>query len=87
MAFMQPTADYFTAEEALECAQHEEGYFGEELDPEDYKAGWYACLHAPGYLDRTSYTGPFDDYYAAVAWAMEFYNVDENGDEPTDEAA
>lgn len=83
MAFMVPTADWFSAEEALECAQNEEGYDGSELDPDDYREGWYACLHAPGYLDRTEYTGPFDTYQKAVEWACEFYEVDENGD-PTD---
>ncbi len=81
MAFMKPTADYFTADEALECAQNEEGYDGSALDPDDFKAGWYGCLHAPGYLDRTAYSGPFDSFEGAVAYVMDLYEVDENGDE------
>lgn len=84
MAFMQPTADYFSADEAREYTQWE-GMSEIDIEDHDPGAGWYGYLSAPGYLDRTDYMGPFDAADEAIKAVMEFYEVDENGDELPEE--
>lgn len=75
MAFMKPTADYFTRAEAIEYA------CPSAQDTEQYTAGWYGRLSASGYLDCTDWSGPFASYEEALAHVMDLYEVDENGDE------
>ncbi len=77
MGFMIPTADYFTAEEAADWQR--EAFGGDEYDTP--AAGWYGRLSAPGYLDCTDWSGPFPTAEEALAYVMEFYEVDENGDD------
>lgn len=84
MAFMQPTAAYFTADEAREYTQHD-GMMESEIEDHDPGAGWYGYLSAAGYMDRTDYMGPFDTADEAIKAVMELYEVDENGDELTEE--
>ncbi len=37
------------------------------------RRGWYARLSAPGYLDSTDWTGPFDSEKEAHAFLNEMY--------------
>lgn len=80
MAFMRPTAQFFTVDEAIEWQR--DAFDGDEYDAP--AAGWYGRLSAPGYLDCTDWIGPFDTADEAIKAVMEFYEVDENGDELTD---
>lgn len=82
MGFMVPTAEYMTATQAFEYV----GIQGSlerhpQPDPQDYPAGWYARLSAPGYLDCTDWSGPFKTEEEALQYVMELYDVDEHGDE------
>lgn len=79
MGFMIPTAIYFSRSEAIEYA------CPSAQETEGYTAGWYGYLSAPGYLDRTDYSGPFETEEEAFAYVMEFYGVDENGDDLSDD--
>lgn len=77
MAFMIPVTQHFTAAEAAEWQR--EAFDGDEFDIP--MAGWYGRLSAPGYLDCTDWNGPFDTEQEALAYVMNFYEVDENGDD------
>lgn len=43
--------------------------------------GWYSRLSAPGYMDCTSWHGPYSSEEKALKAVMEQYDVDENGDD------
>lgn len=77
MGFMIPEAEYFSKEEAAEYAVYE---YADPEDRENAKAGWYARLSAPGYLDATDWYGPFNTSDEALAHVMDLYEVDGNGD-------
>ena len=47
--------------------------------------GWYARLSAPGYLDASDWHGPFNTQENALYEIMEFYEVDQNGDDLPEE--
>ena len=63
---------------------------GDNPDPEDFEdyihgtevfdyeaeKGWYARLSAPGYLDATDWTGPFETLEDAKDYIEETYDVD-----------
>lgn len=81
MGFMIPVAERFTAEEAAEYTAHE----FDDREPEDFEAGWYSRLSAPGYMDATDWMGPYATADEALREVMEFYEVDENGGELPEE--
>lgn len=78
MAFMVPTASYFTAEEAAECTADPD--FGAHVSASDYEAGWYGRLSAPGYMDCTDWQGPFPKAWMAIRYVCRTFDVDTNGD-------
>jgi len=80
VAHLQPVAEYLTEDEAREYLTEQ----GEET-PEDFYAGWYSRLSAPGYLDCTDWSGPFTTEKEAFTYVCELYDVDENGDEIPEE--
>ena len=82
MAFMKPETSYFTADEAAEWQS--EAFDGGEYDRPE--AGWYGRLSASGYLDCTDWSGPFATHTEALAHVLYFYEVDENGDSPEENA-
>jgi hypothetical protein len=45
------------------------------------REGWYARLSAPGYLDCTDWTGPYETEDAALDAVKEDHDVDDNGDD------
>jgi len=47
---------------------------------ECFEPGWYARLSAPGYLDCTEWSGPFERGDDALAYVCELYEVDEDGE-------
>jgi hypothetical protein len=47
------------------------------------KEGWYGRLSAPGYLDCTSWQGPYETADEALDAVKEQFDVDDNGD-PSD---
>jgi len=50
------------------------------------RSGFFARLSAPGYLDCTEWSGPFETYEEAQQWVEEFYQVDpETGEELSDD--
>lgn len=88
MAFMKPAATFVHAKEMCEvtplcnefCAletrcEHQDDYENGNA------VGWYGYLTAAGYMDRTDYMGPFESSDEALNAVMEFYEVDENGDD------
>lgn len=75
MAFMRPSADYFTEEELLDILPPD------DTNPDGYCAGWYSRLSASGYLDCTEWNGPYPSEREALAGVMGLYEVDENGNE------
>ena len=77
MAFMQPEAEYLTKDDVLEFKVCE--------ILEDAEAGWYSRLSAPGYLDCTDWSGPFESEQEALDYIMETFDIDENGDDLEDE--
>ena len=77
MAFMKPQAQYLTEREALEYCIFE--------NLQDAEAGWYSRLSAPGYLDCTYWSGPFESEQEALDYIMETFDIDENGDDLEDE--
>ena len=79
MAFMVPVAEYLNIDEAREYIYEpskEDG--GDPCEPE---AGWYSRLSAPGYLDCTEWAGPFKTGDEALAYCMDLYEVDEDGED------
>lgn len=77
MAFMRPTATYFTQHEAAEYTRTE----CDDREPEDFSAGWYGRLSAPGYMDCTDWDGPYSCEAEALHAVMETFECDENGDD------
>ena len=75
MAFMQPQAYCFTADEIEEIANEQEL---EDADP-----GWYSRLSAAGYLDCTDWSGPFETEGEALDYICDLHEVDRDG-EPLD---
>lgn len=55
-----------------------EEYFEPSLGDwvEVYEDKWFCRLSAPGYLDCTDWSGPFDSLGDAQAYIMELYEVD-----------
>jgi hypothetical protein len=76
MAFMVPTASYFTHDEVKEYDLLGLG----EYDDTDPQGGYYGYLSADGYMDRTDYSGPFSTAEEAWAYVMDLYSVDQNGE-------
>ena len=61
--FMQPDVQPFSQDEALELMAELDA----EVDPSDDLAGYYFRLSAPGYLDCTEWSGPYQTEEEAVA--------------------
>lgn len=66
--FMVPEVTYFDATEAAEIT-------GDASEG----PGCFARLSAPGYLDCTEWSGPFDQYWKALRYVCELYEVDAHG--------
>lgn len=64
--FMVPVAEFF-AQGELEL---------EDEDGNEYGAGWYARLSAPGYMDATEWSGPFGTEDEALEALYEMYGDD-----------
>jgi hypothetical protein len=77
--FMLPTLEYFDEQEALECVGSE---FDEDVELRP-RAGWYARLSAPGYLDATGWQGPYDTFYRALRDLCRTYNIKPDGSDNT----
>ena len=58
---------------------------GKNIGSVERKEGWYGRLSAPGYLDCTSWDGPYDTADEALNAVKEMFDVDDNGDEPSDD--
>ena len=58
---------------------------GDKIEGVERKEGWYASLSAPGYMDHTEWDGPYDTAELAIAAVKEFYEVDDNGDDPPED--
>ena len=78
MAFMVPVTEYMNSDEAREI---QEACIEDGGDPGELEAGWYSRLSAPGYMDCTEWTGPFKTGDEALAYCMEMYEVDEDGED------
>lgn len=64
--FMVPDIERLSAAEVREYL---------ELEAEDEaEPGWYARLSAPGYLDCTEWTGPFDSFDDAAQYLIETFS-------------
>jgi hypothetical protein len=74
---MIPVAEYLTQAEVDEYMNDPEEREGDDR----LEQGWYARLSAPGYLDCTDWSGPYESERDALQAVMEEYEVDENGDE------
>lgn len=53
---------------------------GKEIYSVELKEGWYSQLSANGYMDCTSYQGPYTTSEEAMKEVMDQYEVDEDGD-------
>jgi hypothetical protein len=60
--FMQPVAEYLDASEAREFT-----------DDTTASAGWYSRLSAPGYLDCTDWSGPYETESEALEALYEMF--------------
>ena len=58
---------------------------GSRIEGVERKEGWYGRLSAPGYLDCTSWDGPYETAEQALDAVKDQYDVDDNGDEPADD--
>jgi len=67
--FMQPDVQPFSQDEALELMAELDA----EADPSEDLAGYYFRLSAPGYLDCTDWSGPFQSEEEAVADLLSQY--------------
>jgi len=61
--FMQPDVQPFSQDEALELMAELDA----EADPSEDLAGYYFRLSAPGYMDCTDWSGPYQTEEGAVA--------------------
>jgi hypothetical protein len=59
---------------------------GTRIEGVEREEGWYGRLSAAGYLDCTSWDGPYATADEALAAVRGEYDCDENGDEPTEDA-
>lgn len=102
MAFMVPTAEFFTKADCVE--QHHEALRCEDcgrmvkrtaallqdvtrcLECEPPAAGWYGRLSADGYMDCTDWDGPHDTAADAIAAVCEIYECDADGEPLEDHA-
>jgi hypothetical protein len=48
--------------------------------------GYFSNLSASGYMDQTDYMGPYDTAEEALKEVMDFYEIDENGDDLNEES-
>lgn len=80
MAFMIPMAIHFSQSD-IESMGYDTDEYNATRDHDEGESGvgWYGYLSAPGYLDRTDYSGPFDTADEALQYVMDLYEVDENG--------
>lgn len=71
--------DILTPEEYAEHPGNEEAAAAYGVDPEDVETvfGWFARLSAPGYMDCTEWSGPFDTEEEAIAECKDMYGDDE----------
>lgn len=53
---------------------------GKEINGFEVKEGWFSRLSASGYLDCTSWCGPFKTEEKALKAVMVAFEVDESGD-------
>jgi len=58
---------------------------GSNISSIERKQGWYARLSAPGYLDCTSWDGPYATAEEALAAIKELYECDDDGDTSSDD--
>ena len=58
---------------------------GDDDAPVDKATGWWSRLSAPGYMDCTDWSGPYDTRAEAKAALVDLYDVDpDTGDELAD---
>ena len=67
--FMQPDVQPFSQDEALELMAELDA----DADPSEDLAGYYFRLSAPGYLDCTDWSGPYQTEEEAVAELLSQY--------------
>ena len=58
---------------------------GKDISSVERVEGWWSRLSAPGYLDATEWMGAYETAEEALAAVKEEYEVDDNGDDLTDE--
>lgn len=66
--FMQPDVELFTHEEAIEFLAS-----CDDVELPENAAGWYSRLSAPGYLDCTEWSGPYETEDEALEDLFEMY--------------
>ena len=71
-AFMVPEAEHFSAAEAKE-------HLEDDGDGDPPRAGWYARLTAPGYLDCTEWEGPYDRMFHALVALCRTFEINLDG--------
>jgi hypothetical protein len=74
-------------EDGEPCDDTLEAYIeGKKVYSVERVEGWFANLSANGYMDQTDYMGPYDSAEEALKEVMDFYEVDENGDDLNDDS-
>ena len=93
MAFMEPNYSNETFVrienkygESIFVIQSYEDLGADETIVETYKGKWFYQLSAPGYMDQTDWSGPYDtEDEAREALSQEFDCDPDTGDDLTDE--
>lgn len=67
-----------------DCAKLAPYLEGSRVTEIEQRTGWYGRLSASGYLDCTSWQGPFNSRRLALNAVKEEYECDDNGDFPSD---
>jgi hypothetical protein len=78
--------DILTPEEYAEYPGNEEAAAAYSVDPEDVETvfGWFARYSAPGYMDCTGWSGPYEAEEEAIEDIKAMYG-DEDEDEDEDD--
>lgn len=77
MAFMRPSVQFLSHAEAIEYCDDSDNPL---MSGNENCSGYYSRLSAPGYLDCTEWLGPFKTEAEALAYVMDAFEVDENGE-------